>query len=238
MTKELIALAERPLRVLFVGFQDQDNLGLRYLMATARAAGHEVGIETFSSDPTRLVERAQAERPDVIGLSLIFQYMTRRFAAVVAALRDAGVEAHITLGGHYPSFDPEAVLVAIPGANSVVRFEGEATLLDLLDRLGRGVEWRDTPGLAARAQDGGVMRSPLRRQVMDLDTLPWPMRDDIPYEASERPTAAVLGSRGCPGNAIFAQSDRSTRPRRGRYAVCAPRATSWRRCATCSTTAA
>lgn len=199
----VVARAEHPLRVLFVGFQDQDNLGLRYLMAAAKAAGHEVGVETFDADPARLVARAREFGADVIGLSLIFQYMTRRFGAVVAALREAGSRAHVTLGGHYPSFDPEAVLGAIPGADSIVRFEGEATLLDLLDRLGRGAEWRDTPGLAARATDGGIVKNCLRKQVMEMDAIPWPLRDDIPYEKADRPTASILGSRGCPWDCDF-----------------------------------
>ncbi|HMO06646.1 MAG TPA: radical SAM protein [Paracoccaceae bacterium] len=193
----------RPLRVLFVGYQDQDNLGLRYLMAVARAAGHEVGIETFAADPARLVARARAERPDVIGLSLIFQYMTPAFARVVAALRAAGVTAHVSVGGHYPSFEPDGTLAALPGADSVVRFEGEATMAALLARLAAGEDWRDLPGLAARLDDGQVKVNPLRPQVPDLDTIPWPLREDIPYESSDRPTAAILGSRGCPWNCDF-----------------------------------
>ena len=32
------------------------------------------------------------------------------FARVIAAIRDAGVQGHITIGGHYPSFDPVEVL--------------------------------------------------------------------------------------------------------------------------------
>ncbi len=196
-------VAERRLRVLFVGFQDQDNLGLRYLMAAASQAGHEVGIETFSSDPRQLVQRVQEWRPEVIGLSLIFQYMTPRFGAVVEALRSAGTTAHITLGGHYPSFDPAAVLNGIPGADSVVRFEGEATLVELLDCLAAGREWRGIQGIAHRLDDGAVKTNPLRPQVMDLDTLPCPVRDDIRYEQADQATAAILGSRGCPWNCEF-----------------------------------
>jgi radical SAM superfamily enzyme YgiQ (UPF0313 family) len=198
-----IERAEAPLKVLFVGFQDQDNLGLRYLMGAAAAAGHEVGIETFGATPDALVARALRERPDVIGLSLIFQYMTGRFAAAVAALRAAGIRAHVTLGGHFPSFDPETVLKEVGGADSVIRFEGEATLLDLLAALGRGGDWRGLAGLAARLDDGKVRVNCLRPQIDRLDDLPWPERADIPYERADQPTAAILGSRGCPWNCDF-----------------------------------
>ncbi len=198
-----IEKAEAPVRALFVGFQDQDNLGLRYLMAAAGAAGHRTGIETYRDDPQALVARVREERPDFIGFSLIFQFMTARFSRVIAALREAGITAHIAIGGHYPSFDPREVLEVVQGADSVIRFEGEATLLDLLGHLGRGSDWREVPGLVARLDDGALRENKLRPQIMQLDDLPWPDRADISYERAEQPTAAILGSRGCPWNCDF-----------------------------------
>lgn len=195
--------AGRPQRVLLVGFQDQDNLGLRYLCSAVRAAGHEPRIITFDADPARLIEQARADRPDLIGLSLIFQYMTPRFAEVIGAVRAAGIDSHVTVGGHYPSFEPERVLRAIPGLDSVVRFDGEATLADLLNRLAAGREWREIDGLATRTADGTVLANRLREPVADLDDLPWPERADIDYESRPLATASVLGSRGCPWNCSF-----------------------------------
>lgn len=195
--------AGRPQRVLLVGFQDQDNLGLRYLCSAVRAAGHEPRIITFDADPAHLIELARADRPDLIGLSLIFQYMTPRFAEVIGAVRAAGIDSHVTVGGHYPSFEPERVLRAIPGLDSVVRFDGEATLADLLNRLAAGREWREIDGLATRTADGTVLANRLREPVADLDDLPWPERADIDYESRPLATASVLGSRGCPWNCSF-----------------------------------
>ncbi|MCY4336434.1 MAG: radical SAM protein [Litoreibacter sp.] len=43
----------------------------------------------------------------------------------------------------------------------------------------------------------------MRKQIMELDTLAWPDRADIPYEETAQPTAAILGSRGCPWNCDF-----------------------------------
>ena len=101
-------------RVLLVGFQDQDNLGLRYLMSAVHAAGHQADIVTYQSDPAPLVARVRREQPDLIGFSLIFQYMAPDFGRVIGALRDAGVTAHITIGGHYASFDYAELLA--PGS--------------------------------------------------------------------------------------------------------------------------
>ena len=188
--------------VLLIGYQDQDNLGLRYLLSSVRQAGFAGRIETYTADPEPIVALAERLRPDVIGFSLIFQYMSPAFGRVIEALRAAGCGSHITIGGHYPSFDAEEVLHRIPGANSVVRFEGERTLVELMQRLGRGEDWRGVAGIAHRQGDEVVV-NPLRPVLDDLDLLPLPDRSDIDYRGQELPMASVLGSRGCPWDCSF-----------------------------------
>lgn len=188
--------------VLLVGFQDQDNLGLRYLMSSLQQAGFAPQIVTYRSDPAWLIELAERERPVVIGFSLIFQYMAPDFAKVIAALREHGVIVHLTMGGHYPSFDYQEILDRMPGLDSVVRFEGEGTLVELASRIQSGADWRHIPGIAYRER-GQVTANPLRAAVADLDTLPEPYRDDIDYESQPFATASILGSRGCPWECSF-----------------------------------
>ena len=61
----------RPQRVLLIGYQDQDNLGLRYLMSSVNASGHQAGIMTYGSEPDRILERICRDQPDDVGFSLI-----------------------------------------------------------------------------------------------------------------------------------------------------------------------
>jgi radical SAM superfamily enzyme YgiQ (UPF0313 family) len=187
---------------LLVGFQDQDNLGLRYLLSAVRHAGFEGEIITYTADPHPICEIAAALKPDLVGFSLIFQYMAPEFGRVIGALRSAGYPGHVTVGGHYPSFDYGEVLRRIPGADSIVRFEGEATLVELLDRLASGREWRDILGIAYRRGEDVVSNS-LRPAIEDLDTLPYPVRTDIDYRRRDLATASLLASRGCPWNCSF-----------------------------------
>ncbi|MGJ0534871.1 B12-binding domain-containing radical SAM protein [Methylocystis sp.] len=193
----------RPQRALLVGFQDQDNLGLRYLSSAARSAGHETEIATYEADASALVRQVLAGGYDFIGLSLIFQYMTPSFASAVTALREAGVRAHISMGGHYPSFAYEEVMRGAPGLDSIVRFDGELTLASLLNSLSHGAEWRTSAGIAFRGSDGDIHANCLREPLGDLDALPWPDRDTIDYENHSLSTASVLGSRGCPWDCSF-----------------------------------
>jgi anaerobic magnesium-protoporphyrin IX monomethyl ester cyclase len=137
-----------------------------------------------------------------VGFSLIFQYMAPNFARVIAELRARGVPAHFTMGGHYPSFAPGALLRFIPGLDSVVRFEGERTLVGLLDCLGSGTDWCTLAGIAYRRGEEIVL-NPLAEPVSDLDRLAPPDRESIDYASHLMPTASVLGSRGCPWNCTF-----------------------------------
>ena len=68
-------------------------------------AGFAGNIETYTADPERIAAMVAALQPDVIGFSLIFQYMSPAFGRVIETLRARGCRAHITIGGHYPSFD-------------------------------------------------------------------------------------------------------------------------------------
>ena len=195
-------IVARPLDAILVGYEDRDNLGIRYLISSLRAAGHSSDIWRYDSDPTGLIKRVLRERPAVVGFSLIFQYMAPDFCRVIAALRQAGVDSHVTMGGHYPSFEPEEVLSRIDGLDSIVRFEGEHTLAELVKKVKAGEDWTGLSGLAYRGEQGVVCNS-LRPPVHDLDTLPRPDRTSYNYESEALPTAAVLGSRGCPWACTF-----------------------------------
>ena len=189
-------------QVLLVGYEDRDNLGIRYLLSSLQAAGYSGDIVRYSSDPSALIARAREEGPLLIGFSLIFQYMAPDFGRVITELRAAGIDAHITIGGHYASFDPEEILLRIKGLDSVTRFEGEMTLVELVERLTSMRDWREISGIAYR-EGKSVHLSPLRPPVADLDMLPRPDRASFNYESEILPTAAILGSRGCPWDCTF-----------------------------------
>jgi anaerobic magnesium-protoporphyrin IX monomethyl ester cyclase len=184
-------------RIALVGFEDQDNLGLRYLSSALRAAGHQTRIVKLGAGIAPVAMQIRAFRPDVVGFSLIFQYLLPAFAELIGSLRRHGLAAHFTIGGHYPSFEPSTTLEAIPELDSVVRFEGEDTLVELTAAVMAGCDWRQVAGIAFRL-DGETRTSAPRIGRPDLDGLPWPDRDDIAYERQHLPTASVLGGRGCP----------------------------------------
>ena len=183
--------------IMLIGYQDEENLGLGYLSATLRRFGYRVLVYNFNAEREEILAAARHERPLVIGLSLIFQFYLTRFAELVRTLREGGVACHLTIGGHFPSLSWQPTLEMIPELDSVVRFEGEVTLLELADMLSTGGEWRGIAGLAWRDDAGGIVSAPLRPLIHDLDSLPYPDRTQIERAFLGRRSTHILASRGC-----------------------------------------
>lgn len=188
--------------ILLIGFQHQGNLGLGYLASTLREHGYPVVTCDFEAEPDRIVKTAREIRPIIVGFSLIFQFYIRQFSSLIRRLREAGVHCHFTMGGHFPSLSPEETLKQIPDLDSVVRFEGELTLLELADTIGTGNDWRGIQGIAYRDGDG-MVATPLRPLIDDLDRLPYPERSFEPETALGRKALPLLASRGCARTCSF-----------------------------------
>lgn len=188
--------------VLLIGFQHQGNLGLGYLASTLRERGYQVVTCDFEAEPDSIVRIALDNGPMIIGFSLIFQFYIKQFAALIRKLRDAGVDCHFTMGGHFPSLSPKETLDLIPELDSVVRFEGEMTLLELADVIGARKDWHGVAGIAYRGAQGMVSTA-LRPLVDDLDRLPYPERNFEPETALGRKALPLLASRGCARTCSF-----------------------------------
>ena len=191
---------DRP--VLLVGFVEQGNLGIGYLAATLEAFGWRVLVADVESDPQEIVRTVEAERPILIGFSLIFQFYIRRYREVILRLRAAGIDTHITMGGHFPSLGPAATFDEVPELDSVAQYEGELTLLELADALSTGADWRTIPGVIHRL-GGPPACTETRHLLRDLDDLPWPKRDFEPEDVLGHRVMPLLASRGCARTCSF-----------------------------------
>lgn len=181
---------------MLIGFQDQGNLGMGYLSAALRRHGCAVEMLEVRERPEAIAARLLECHPLVVGFSLIFQFFLPQYRLIAQRLRAAGVTGHFTIGGHYPSLCHGELLMNFPEIDSVVRYEGEETLIELVHRLRAGADWRDISGIAY-ARDGEIVATPARPLVRDLDALPFPDRPYPPERVGGFPTVPVLASRGC-----------------------------------------
>jgi anaerobic magnesium-protoporphyrin IX monomethyl ester cyclase len=188
--------------VVLVGYQDQGNLGMGYLASSLQQQGYAVALCEVRDGPEKITAAVQRLKPKLVGFSLIFQYFLPEFRRVAIALRRAGIRSHFTMGGHYASLCTADALREFPELDSIVRYEGELTLVDLVSRIDVGDEWRSTPGIAYG--DDGVMReSETRALVQDLDELPYPYRPFPPEKILALSTLPLLASRGCARRCSF-----------------------------------
>ena len=185
-----------PLPSFLSGFERQENLGLGYLASTLRAHGYRICILDFEQASELILAEITRYDPIVVGFSLIFQFYLPRFQSIISYLRRAGVRTHFTMGGHFPSLSYQQTLQLLPELDSVVRFEGELTLLELADVLSVNEDYRSVAGIAYRQNDE-VITTPMRPLISNLDELPFPERRHTNRALLGHRAAPIVASRGC-----------------------------------------
>jgi len=184
--------------VLLVGAEELENLGTRYLAAVLRQHGFTVELAPFSiaDEMDAVVQHAQKSHPRIIGLSIIFQYRAPEFLELAEKLKQVLPDTHITTGGHFATFTASELLRDYPALDSVVRGEGEMTLLELTQRLDAPKTWESILGLSFRS-NGRIVNNAARPLIADLDMLPFPSRDTPPQHHLGIGVSPIVGSRGC-----------------------------------------
>ncbi|MCE9592643.1 MAG: B12-binding domain-containing radical SAM protein [Planctomycetes bacterium] len=186
------------MRVLFIEeYLPQEMLGLMWVSRAVKDAGHE-SKALFLPD-TKWVEKLREYAPDVVcystttGMHLYYADINRKVKEVLPNVLSI-------VGGPHPTFVPE--YVETPGIDAICRGEGEAALVDLLNRMRDGKDYNDCENFWIKdRKTGEIHKNPQRPLVQDLDSLGFPDRDVV-YEAGEiyRNThrKVFVSQRGCP----------------------------------------
>lgn len=185
-----------------VAFGEEENLGVGYLMSVLTEAGVDARMIDFRYDNNEILASIRRHSPIVVGFSLIFEVYIEEFSHLLRFLRRGGINCHFTAGGYYASLQPEKLFDLIPELDSIVRFEGENTFLELVDCLRTNSDWRRLKSLAYR-ESGRVIRTPLRKPEKDLDRFPFPYRRPLREYASGKLYSTLIAGRGCIYNCSF-----------------------------------
>jgi radical SAM superfamily enzyme YgiQ (UPF0313 family) len=193
------------MRVVLVGADFEENLGIGMIAAVAEQAGHAVEIVPFDlpEDAPRVAARILGARPDVVGLGIQFQHRASEFLSLSRDLRQRGFAGHITCGGQFPTLAWREVLEHPNGLDSVVLHEGERAFVGLLSALDARTRLAEVPGLAIVADDGAALRTPALPLLERLDELPYPVRYRAHAKHCGIPFIPVMGSRGCWGACTY-----------------------------------
>jgi radical SAM superfamily enzyme YgiQ (UPF0313 family) len=178
----------------------QEMLGPMVLARRVKDAGHEMRA-VFLPDP-RWLRKIEEYRPDVVTWSV----MTGSHRQILSVNRflKSKFDFFSIMGGPHPTFVPDMALDK--DVDAVCIGEGEGALVELLERLAAGADWRGVENLAYAGEDGALVRNPLRPLVRDLDALGFPDRSLV-YDAQKlyrnNTRKVVLTMRGCPMQCSF-----------------------------------
>lgn len=146
-------------------------LGLAYVAASIREAGHEVSIiDAVGEAPDRVVRTGRVARlglsieeivariapeTQVIGIGAMFTYQWRVVSELIHAIKRSRPELLVVGGGEHFTGLPEESLTSSP-LDVVVLGEGEETIVELLRRYEAHVAAADAEAGAGPAHDPGV----------------------------------------------------------------------------------
>ncbi|MBF0624680.1 MAG: B12-binding domain-containing radical SAM protein [Magnetococcales bacterium] len=175
------------------------DLGLGYLAATLREAGHEPDLLLRPLTAGEFREHLRRHPPGLVGIKILAAAIpdARR---TIAMVRET-LGAPVVVGGPQVTGDPLGILDALP-ADLAIQGDGDWALPALVSSLaaeGKGLE--AVPGLVRREGEG-LRVNPLAG-VDDLDRLPYPAWDLMPparhatLVAKRLPAASLLITRGC-----------------------------------------
>ena len=185
-----------------IAFEQFDNLGIGYLASVLSEAGYEPMIIDFRYGKEEILKILKKLKPLIVGFSVIFQYHIYEFKELIRYLRRGGIKCHFTAGGLYASLRYEELFKLIPSLDSVVRFEGEYTLLELVNNIRSGEDWRNVRSIAYKNR-GRIIVSSLRLLEKDLDNFPLPVRSPLKEYALNKKFSTILAGRGCVHDCAF-----------------------------------
>lgn len=179
-------------------------LGLLALGGPVLDQGHHVRLldaDRENLPASDVIERIGSERPDVLlvghsgstSAHPVIGEITRRVRRRWPSIR-------IVYGGVFPTYHWRDVLSAEPQIDVIVRGEGEATILHLLQALANEEPLGTIRGIAFREQ-GAAMATAPAEVIQDLDRyrVGWELIDHARYSYWGGKRAVVMQfSRGCP----------------------------------------
>lgn len=193
-------------------------LGIAYLAASLRRAGHTIKIldrniylvrcnYDFDLLDSTIINIIRDLEPRVIGFSAStpLMYDVQHFSSLAKKVFPDKI---LAVGGPHPTVEPEESLKECAAIDVVVKGEGELTVLELLNNLSRlgGVK-----GISYRS-NGSIFSNPDRELIHNLDFLPFPARDLLDMEFYCQPMFArgiqmhfttIFTARGCPYRCHF-----------------------------------
>jgi anaerobic magnesium-protoporphyrin IX monomethyl ester cyclase len=176
----------RPPRFLWPFINESDNfllpLGLPCLAGEIRARLPDMEVKIIDCPPLKIGWKSlgriiKEERPDMVGAGeeALYSHEAIRLFGLAKEIDPAIITV---AGGHFFSWMVDYTFDKAP-IDFIVRFEGEETIVDLIRTLREGGGVSQVKGIAYKDKSG-VVRTPARPLIRDLDALSLPAFDLMP----------------------------------------------------------
>lgn len=204
-------------------------IGLAYIAAALREAGHEVeiidgiGEKPLQSVPiaynlvlrgltfAEICERIPKDA-GLIGVSGMFSSEWIHIREMINQISAAHPSIPMVAGGEHFTAEPAVSMKQCPGLSVCVLGEGEETIVEVAAAIESGGDLKRVKGLALREGDG-VFRTGERPRIRSVDVISKPAWDLIPlsaywknslsYGVNRGKSMPMLASRGCPYQCTF-----------------------------------
>ncbi len=208
-------------------------IGLAYVAASLREAGHEVHIIDTTGEALdrytpidaegMLLRRGisdddilqRLEPSDVIGFGLMFSQDWLPARELIARVRAHQPKAILIGGGEHFTAEPLGAMDD-SSLDFILEGEGDRAVCELFEHIAGKRAIEDVPGCWYRDADGTVRRTAAKVRVRDVDSLPWPAWDIVPVEnylsghfgagVDRGRSMPMNATRGCPYQCTFCSS--------------------------------
>ncbi len=187
-----------------VPYGEAPNIGIAYLLASAKQAGIKVRYCDMVADGISgdgLIALIKKERPSLIGFTA-FTVQINAAGILASEIKKVPPNQTIMVGGCHASTIPVQTLEEFPAFDFVVCGEGEETVRRVIES-NNGFD--SLPGVVTR------QRHNKRGSVPDIDSIPFPAWDE--FDLSKYPGCCplypnrkelqIVTSRGCPFQCTF-----------------------------------
>jgi radical SAM superfamily enzyme YgiQ (UPF0313 family) len=198
------------LKVLFLA-KGQETLAIEYLSASLKKAGHQVDLLfdpdldgsmgflnssflNWLSSKEMWTEAIRKISPDLIAMSCPLNMYP--FVKDTARSIKQFSNIPIVVGGGHATLAPQ-YLLENGDIDCVCIGEGEEAMVELADKMERGVDYTDTRNFWFR-RNGTIISNPVRPLLEDLDSLPFPDRDLFRRFGCFAGNLYFVAGRGCP----------------------------------------
>ncbi len=212
-------------------------IGLAYVASVLREAGYPLqvvdgpglGIDQHDEiespigtlrrsglSPEQIVARLDPDT-QIVGITHMFLHEWPTVKEIAERAKARFPQAVVVVGGENATAFHEWMFEQTTAVDYCVLGEGEATMLDLLERIGEGRSGDGLVGIAARVRSQGETAAPqLSERRRTLDEIPRPAWDLFPVEnylgkadnhgVNRGRSMPMLATRGCPYQCTFCSS--------------------------------